>query len=71
MFCLSLIEEGSRNTGGWHLVVNMIEVGFGSSGEDGKMVWFASEVCNCVCPNLLFVVVLDAVISHKMRMGEV
>ena len=49
----------------------MVVVGFGSSGEDGEVVWFAGEVLDCISPNLPIVVVSDAVISNKAGAGEV
>jgi len=46
-------------------------VGFGSSGEDGEVVWFAGEVLDCICPDLPIIIVSDAVISYKVGVGKV
>jgi hypothetical protein len=46
-------------------------VGFGSSGKDDEVVWFAIKVLNCISPELPIIIVLDAVISYKVGVGEV
>ena len=46
-------------------------VGFGSSGKDGEVVWFAGEVLDCVGPDLPIIIVLDVVIGYKAGVGEV
>jgi hypothetical protein len=71
VFYLGLVGEGHSDAGGWHLVVIAVVVGFGSSGEDGEVVRFASDVFDSVCPKLSFVVVSDAVVGYKSGVGEV
>ena len=71
MFYLSLVEKGHSDAGGRHLVVIVVVVGFGSSGEDGEEVRFASEVLDSVCPKLSFIVVSDAVVGYESGVGEV
>ena len=46
-------------------------VGFRSLGEDGEVVWFAGEVLDCIGPDLLIIIVSDAVIGYKVGVGEV
>jgi hypothetical protein len=70
VFYLILGGEGNRDAGGRHLVVVAVVVGFGSSGKDGEVVRFAGEVLDCVCPNFLFVVMSDAVVGYKARVGQ-
>jgi len=71
VFYLRLVGEGHSDAGGWHLVVIAVVVGFGSSGEDGEVVWFASEVLDSVCPKLSFIVVSDPVVGYESGVGEV
>ena len=35
------------------------------------MIWVASEVLNCICPNLPFVAELDVVVGHEVGVGKV
>jgi hypothetical protein len=39
--------------------------------RNGDVIWVAGEVLNCICPNLPFVAVSDAVIGHKAGVGKV